>query len=96
MENNNVKRAVEAVGTLKVNTEIGRIKLERLGRRIIEARIYGRRARAFDRKLLEVVRNYSHASAHELKDALDAVYAERNASVGPTEDEIQAEVDKLR
>lgn len=81
---------------LKTDQTINEIKLQRFARRIIEGRIYSRRQAAFDRRVVQCVHSHIHASAGELQERLNEIFRDRDSSISPTEDEIQAEIDKLR
>lgn len=87
---------MEKVVKMQAEVEMERMKLERLGRRVIEMRIYERRRRAFDREILRIVHAHIHASAGELKERLDELFAGRGTSIGPDAEEMQAEIEKVR
>jgi len=78
----------------KYNEEVGRIQLERLGRRVIEGRIYARRDADKKRRIVRCVFDHIHASAHELQDRLNAIINEEPA-ISMLE-EVDAEIAKLR
>lgn len=75
------------------NAEVDRIKLERLGRRVVEARIYQRREAARKRRILDIVQRHLHASAAELQERLNEAFnMEHNP---PTEEEVQAVLNSM-
>ena len=79
----------------KFNAEVGKIHLERLGRRVIEGRIYARRDAARKRRILQCVFDHIHASAQELQDRLNDIINE-DRSGHELMAEVEAEIAKLR
>lgn len=80
----------------QAKAELEKMKLERLGRRVLEGRIYSRRQAAFNRQIVQIVHAHIHASASELQERLNELFETRNASFGPDAEEMQAEIEKIR
>jgi hypothetical protein len=79
---------------LKYNVEVERIKLERLGRRVIEARVFARRDAARKRRIVQCVFDHINASSSELQERLLAIINEDRQPLDTAE--MEAEIAKLR
>lgn len=85
---------MDKVVTMQAKAELNTMKLERLGRRMIEGRIYERRQAAFNRSIVRCVHDHLHASASELQDRLNELFARRDMPID--EAEIQFEISRLK